>query len=181
MKIVSNFWVFCLTQVCPGNTTQLNYLRSLQGLLDFFYKVRHLIHLETLKILYYPLFYSFVSYEITVLGLTHKSSLDPIIIAPKKNFRVMTYSEINAHTAPFFSQLGILKVHDIHQFQLLSFVYDCHNKIAPAHFHSYFKPSSAVHNYNARMASRGGLFLQRKIHFSIELDVYNTLVQGCGT
>ena len=21
MKIVSNFWVFCLTQVCPGNTT----------------------------------------------------------------------------------------------------------------------------------------------------------------
>ena len=71
----------------------------------------------------------------------------------------------NAHTAPLFSHPGILKVHDVHQFHLLSFVYYCHYKIAPAHFHSYFKPSSEVHNYNTRMASRGDLFLQRKNTF----------------
>ena len=127
--------------------------------------MRHLIPLEKLKILYYSLCYSFVSYGITVWGLTHKSYLDPIIIAQKKILRVMIFSEINAHTAPLFSQLGILKVHDVHQFQLLSFVYDCHYKIAPAHFHSYFKPSSEVHNYNTRMASRGDLILQRKNTF----------------
>ena len=38
MKIVSNFWVFCLIQVCPGNTTLLNYLRSVLGLLEFLIK-----------------------------------------------------------------------------------------------------------------------------------------------
>ena len=67
----------------------------------------------------------------------------------------MTFSEINAHTAPLFSQLGILKVHDVHQCQLLSFVDDCHAKLAPVHFHSYFKPSFEVHNYNTRMVSKG--------------------------
>ena len=52
--------------------------------IDIFYKVRHPIPLDTLKILYYSLFYSSVSYEITVGGLTHKSYLDPIIIAQSK-------------------------------------------------------------------------------------------------
>ena len=98
--------------------------KKLARTVGIFYKVRHLIPLKTLKILYYSMFYSFVSYGITVWGLTHKSYLDPIIIAQKKILRVMTFSEINAHTAPLFSQLGILKVHDVHQFHLLSFVYD---------------------------------------------------------
>ena len=93
--------------------------------------------------------------------------------------RVMTFSEINAHThnAHNFSQLGILKVHDVHQFQLLSFVYDCHCKLAPVHFRSYSKPSSEVHNYNTGMI----YFSKGKIHFSTELDVYNTLAQDCET
>ena len=93
----------------------------------------------------------------------------------------MTFGEINAHTAPLSSQLGILKVHDVHQFQLLSFVYDCHYKLAPVHFHSYFKPRSEVHNCNTSMVSRGDLFSKGKIHFSMELDVYNALAQYCGT
>ena len=113
--------------------------------IGIFYKVRHPIPLETLKILYYSLFYSFVFHGITVWGLTHKSYLDPIIITQKKILLIMTFSEINAHTALLFSQLGILKVHDVHQFQLLSFVYACHCRLAPVQFHSYFKPSSEVH------------------------------------
>ena len=103
--------------------------------------------------------------ENTVWGLTHKSYLDPVIIAQKKILRVMTFSKINAHTVPLSSQLGILKVLYVHQFQLLSFVYDCHYKLAPVHFHSYFKPSSDVHSYNTRMASRGDLFLHWKNTF----------------
>ena len=127
--------------------------KKLARTVGIFYKVKHLIPLEILKIHYYSLCYSFVSYGITVWGLTHKSYLDPIIITPKKILRVMTFSEINAHIAPLFSQLGILKVHDVHQFELLSFVYDCHHKLAPVHSHSYFKPNSKEHNCNTRMTS----------------------------
>ena len=64
--------------------------KKLARTVGIFYKVRHLIRLETLKMLYYSLFYSFIFYGITVWGLTHKSYLDPIIIAQRKILRVMT-------------------------------------------------------------------------------------------
>ena len=55
--------------------------KKLARIIRIFYKVKHLIPLETLKILYHSLLYSFVSYGITVWGLTDKSYLDPVIIA----------------------------------------------------------------------------------------------------
>ena len=41
-----------------------------------FFKIRHYVSLETLKLLYSFLFYSFVSYGITVWDLTHPTILD---------------------------------------------------------------------------------------------------------
>ena len=121
--------------------------------------------LEILKQLYYSLFYSFVSYGITVWGLTYKSLVQKIIVIQKKIFRVMTFNKLNAHTNPIFIQLEFLKIEDIRQFQLLSFVYDCLNKTAPVFFHNYFTPSSERHTYNTRLASRGDLFLERRNTF----------------
>ena len=72
---------------------------------------------------------------------------------------------MNAHTNPIFIQLEFLKIEDIRQFQLLSFVYDCLNKTAPVFFHGYFTPSSERHTYNTRLASRGDLFLERRNTF----------------
>ena len=77
----------------------------------------------------------------------------------------MCFEEPTAHTEPLFKKLQFLKVRDIHELQLLSFIYDCQNKIAPAHFHSYFTPCYGVHSINTRQASRGDLFLTRKTTF----------------
>ena len=91
--------------------------------------------LEGLKIFFSPLCGSKIFFKID-FPPNKKSSIETCltVIAQRKILRVMTFSEINAHTAPFFSQLGILKVQDVHQFQLLCFVYDCHYKLAPVHF-----------------------------------------------
>ena len=55
------------------------------------------------------------------------------------------------------------------ELQLISFMYDCHNHLAPTHFHSYFTPSSEVHGYNTSLASRGDLFLSRKTTFQYRI------------
>ena len=47
--------------------------KKLSRTLGLFYKIKHYVPLEILKQLYYSLFYSLVSYEITVWGLTYKS------------------------------------------------------------------------------------------------------------
>ena len=46
-------------------------LKKLSRTLGLFYKIRYYLPLEILKQLYYSLFYSFVSYGITVWGLTY--------------------------------------------------------------------------------------------------------------
>ena len=106
--------------------------------MEFFCKIGHFVPLEILKALYFSLFYSFVSYGIAVWALTHKSLLDPIIVSQKKIIRKMNFKEPNSHTEPLFAQLQFLKIHDMHELQLLSFMYDCRNHLAPTHFHSYF-------------------------------------------
>ena len=40
--------------------------RKLARAVDIFYKLRHFVPLETLKSVYYALFYSFLSYDTTV-------------------------------------------------------------------------------------------------------------------
>ena len=118
--------------------------------------------LEILKQLYYSLCliwnYSLGSY----LQVTCSE-----IVIQKKIVRVMTFNEMNAHTNPIFIQLEFLKIEDIRQLQLLSFVYDYLNKTAPVFFHDYFTPSSEHHTFNTRLAPRGDLFLEQKNHFSI--------------
>ena len=72
----------------------------------------------------------------------------------------MCFEKPATHSEPLFKRLQLLKVRDIHELQLLSFPYDCQNKLAPVHFHSFF-----THSFNTRQASRGDLFLNRKATF----------------
>ena len=122
--------------------------KTLSRIIGIFCKIRHFVPLEILKALYFSLFHSFVSYGIAVWSLTHKSLLDPINVSQKKILRIMNFKEPNSHTESLFAQLQFLKICDMHELQLLSFMYDCQNQLAPTHFHSYFTPSSEVHGYN---------------------------------
>ena len=87
----------------------------------------------------------------------------------------MTFNKENASTNPIFIQPEFLKIGDIRQLQLLSFVYDCQNKTAPVFFHDYFTPYSQLHKFKTRPASRGHLFLGRRntFQYSIGSIKYN--------
>ena len=64
-----------------------------------------------------------------------------------------------------FARLEFLKIEDIRQLQLLSFVFDCLHKTAPVYFHDYFVSCSQLHHFNIGLASCGDLFLERKNTF----------------
>ena len=88
-----------------------------------FFRMRHYVTPETLKLLYYSLFYSFLSYGIAIWGLTHPSVLDRLFKVQK---RVICKDRFT-RTTPLFYEHKILKLHDIHSLKLLSFVYECSN------------------------------------------------------
>ena len=140
-------------------------LKKLSRTIGIFYKIRYFVPSEILRLLYYFLFYSFLSYGVAVWGFTYKTYTQKILVLQKKIIKVMTFNKQNAHTTHIFASLEFLKFDDIRQLQLLSFVYNCQNKLAPIYFHDYFVQCSQVHHYSTRLASRGDLFLEWKNTF----------------
>ena len=61
---------------------------------------------------------------------------------------------------PIFSDLKILKLHDLFQLKMLRLVYDCINKIAPFYFHSFFELVDSFHS--TRQATKIDIFLSTK-------------------
>ena len=61
-----------------------------------------------------------------------------------------------------FSDLKILKLYDLFELKLLTFVYESVNKISPSFFHNFFETLTTVHHYNTRQASSGDIFMTRK-------------------
>ena len=59
--------------------------------------------------------------------------------AQKKVIRAIPFSEPTAHSSPLFLDFKILKLGDIHgrQYCISSFVFECPNDIAPAHFRDF--------------------------------------------
>ena len=114
--------------------------------------------LETLKLLYYSLFYCFISYCTSVWDLTHPSVLDPLIKLQKKVIRAILFKDQFTHSTPLFSELQILKLNDIHSLQLLCLVFECVKGPTFHHFRDYFTRISSVHGHFTRQASQGNMF-----------------------
>ena len=121
--------------------------------------MRHYVTLETLQLLYYSLFYSFLSYGIVIWGLSHYSILDRLFKVQKRVIRAISFKDKYIHTAPLFYELKILKLHYIHSLKLLCFVYECTNNSITPTFHSYFNKLQTVHSYNTRQTSKGNIYL----------------------
>ena len=66
--------------------------KNLSRTVGIFYKIRHFCPSNILRILYYALFYSFLSYGIFVWGFTFKSYFEKLSLAQKKIVKVMTFN-----------------------------------------------------------------------------------------
>ena len=90
-----------------------------------FFKIRHYVSREILKLLYYSLLYFSISYGISVWGLTRPTVLDLLYKLQKKVVRAITFNNKYTHTTPLFFYLHLVKTNEIHSLKLLCFVYDC--------------------------------------------------------
>ena len=123
-----------------------------------FFKIRHYVSHETLRLLYYSSFYSFISYCISVWGLTHPTVLYPLYKIQKKIVRAITFNNKYTRTTPLFYNLRLLKIHEIHSLKLLCFVYDCKQGSPLQPFSDHFVPVHSIHDHNTRQAKGTFLF-----------------------
>ena len=127
-----------------------------------FFRVRHFLPINVLICLYNSLFSPFLQYAILVWGLTYETYINPVFLLQKRVIRAISFQNYAAPSSPIFSNLKILKLHDLFQLKLLSFVYECVNKISPTNFHTFFDTLASVHHYGTRQATKDDIFLTQK-------------------
>ena len=97
-----------------------------------FFKVRHLLPSNVLVSLYYSLFASFLQYGIVVWGLTYDTYIKPILILQKKVIQAIAFKNLSTPSTPIFLELHLLKLQDLCEMKLLTFVYESVTKLSPA-------------------------------------------------
>ena len=95
------------------------------------YRLRHFVPQYILMLLYKCFIQPHILYGIEVWGSTYKSHLNCILLSQKMAMRAITFSSIRTHSSPLFQQLKVLDVIKLHQFSVLTFMYDLCNGTIP--------------------------------------------------
>ena len=127
-----------------------------------FFKIRNLLPLDVLFCLYNALFLPFLQYGLIVWGQTYASYIDPMFKLQKKAVRAISFQPRMSPSLPIFNDFKLLKLSEIFELRLLTFVFDSINKTSPSCFHDFFLLSSSVHQYSTRQASQGDLYMFKK-------------------
>ena len=96
--------------------------------------MRHFVDNHILVMLYYSLIYPFLTYGVHVcMGLSFPSFLPQLFIIQKKAIRIISFSELKSHSEPLymFKSLNLLKLNDVIESQILSFVYQWSRRLLP--------------------------------------------------
>jgi len=109
-------------------------------------------------------FFKFVlSCKMTLLfGDKHESPINPIFKLQEKAVRAISYQSWMYPAHPIFNDLKLLKLPEIFELRLLTFVFDSVKKTSPSCFHDFFFFSSSVHQYSTRHASQSNLYMLQK-------------------
>ena len=93
---------------------------------------------------------------------TSASYTDPVYKLQKKLGRIISSHPARSHSAPNFKSLELLRLCDVFQLKLLTFVFETVNRISSSCFDDFFLLNSSVHKHDTRQASKGDSFLARK-------------------
>ena len=141
-------------------------------------KLRHYVPKSTIMQIYYSLFYSHISYGISVWSLTTQKHIDKILILQKKCVRILNSASFIDHTNPLFIDNRIIKFSDIICIYQLLLANQFINDTLPDDLKCLFSYSRSIHDHNTRNSKTsffvplisstnyGELSLKYKIPFS---------------
>ena len=105
---------------------------------------------SALKLIYYSLVHSYLTYGTILWGSATQYKLNRIIVNQKKCIRKIAGIGYRDHTQPFFKSYKILNCHEIYQIQLGKLMYRYNSYMLPAPLQAIFTPNNEIHNYETR-------------------------------
>ena len=87
-------------------------------------RVKHILPIESMKMLYYSLFHSHLTYGLLLWGPNIKTDLlNKIFLKQKRLIRIVHNAKYNIHTDPLFKESKILKLNEMIECEILKLVY----------------------------------------------------------
>ena len=121
-------------------------------------KIRHYVDQTTLKMIYYSLIHSHLSYCISTWGGAPNSTLNPIIKLQKRAVRIITNSAYDSHTKPLLTNLKILNISNLYNFNLaIAFHKQLHNNTIGSNNLIHL---NTIHDHHTRLSNTYNFYQQ---------------------
>jgi hypothetical protein len=141
-------WYYQLNQL-KKKLTRANSMLSL---------IRYYVPIQTLRLIYYSLFSSHLSYCCIVWGQKSNFLFNRIASLQRASIRIMTFSPMRSDIQNKFSELKILKLCDLVKFYNCLFVFDFLQNKLPHSFLNFFIKTTDIHNYCTRNSKNSKLY-----------------------
>ena len=135
-----------------GNHNLTSYESNYLKQLVLIGKLQCYLDHKTLTNIYYALFFSCALYRILGWGYTNKTALKPIQTLQNKVLNIINKSSWCDHitTNTIFYKHMLLKIADIHKYELGKFMYLYHQNSLPEVFQNYFLSLNQTHDHHTR-------------------------------
>lgn len=126
-------------------------------------KLRHYFPSKILLKLYFTLIHPHLMYGILVWGSTYKTYSKKIASLQNKALRLVTnnFNYNSGSASSMYKQLNILKLLDIYNYEVATFMYKFSINETPNTFTNYFAKTDTVHSTGTRQRSAGNFCIPR--------------------
>lgn len=143
-------------------------------------RVKYLLSHDALLSLYHTMIHPYLLYCNIVWGGASLTALNKLICLQKRAVRLITGSGFRSTTSPLFKQLNILKLHDVHKFQIYMFMFKCKYKLLPESCLQLVRLNLIESHYNFRkenefIVSKFRSEIRKKCISVIGPDLWNSL------
>ena len=111
---------------------------------------KNILRQKHLKILYYSLIHSHLSYGIILWGNTYHKYLNRLEVVQKRAIRIIAGVPYNTHSSELFKKLDILKLRDIYNSQIGKFMYNFTHVKLPGPLLGIYNFHGYGHEHNTR-------------------------------
>ena len=104
-----------------------------------FYKIRNVVSVDVLKMLYFSLVHCHLKYCIVSWGTATNSVLQPLEVVHNNILWTITYNSYRCHITPVYKSLNIPKLHDIYKLELAKLMHKFTMKCCQHHLKICFR------------------------------------------
>jgi hypothetical protein len=121
-------------------------------------RVKNFVTQNALKMLYFSMVHSHLSYCINIYGCANQTSLNSLKLKQKAAIRVVCNAGHRDHTNPLFKQSGILPLNELIKYSNLKFMHKFSHKNLPLSFHEMWT-TNRERNPNIALRNADNLYV----------------------